>query len=139
MLTSSTTSVIVGLLLLASFVLSAYYGINSVSAKPDKEFYLFTTEIAGVDEEKLKLPGDGFSIPTLVVNKGDNVTIHFYNVDPNVAELHSFTIDSPYSMDVSIAGGESKVVSFIADHEGIFQYYCKYHLPVMVGQLVVIS
>jgi plastocyanin len=29
-------------------------------------------------------------------------------------------------------------VSFIADHEGIFQYYCKYHLPVMVGQLQVV-
>ena len=91
MLTSSTTSVI----LLVSFVLYAYYGINSVYAKPDKEFYLFTTDIAGVDEEKLKLPGDGFSIPTLVVNKGDNVTIHFYNVDPNVAECIHLLLTHP--------------------------------------------
>ncbi|MGC1132306.1 MAG: hypothetical protein WA941_05760, partial [Nitrososphaeraceae archaeon] len=47
-----------------------------------KEFYLFTAEIPDVDEEKLKVAGDAFSIPTMLVNKGDNVTVHFYNVDP---------------------------------------------------------
>ena len=34
--------------------------------------------------------------------------------------------------------GESAVVNFMADHEAVFQYYCKYHLPVMVGQLQVV-
>jgi plastocyanin len=104
-----------------------------------KEFYLFTAEIPDVDEEKLKVAGDAFSIPTMIVNKGDNVTVHFYNVDPVTDERHSFTIGAPYNVDADIAFGESKVVSFMADHEGIFQYYCKYHLPVMVGQLLVVS
>jgi plastocyanin len=104
-----------------------------------KEFYLFTAEIPDVDEEKLKVAGDAFSIPTMVVNRGDNVTVHFYNVDPVTDERHSFTIGAPYNVDVDIAFGESDVVSFIADHEGIFQYYCKYHLPVMTGQLEVVS
>jgi hypothetical protein len=104
-----------------------------------KEFYLFTAEIPDVAEEKLKVAGDAFSIPTMIVNKGDNVTVHFYNVDPVPDERHSFTIGAPYSVDVDIAFGESTVVSFMADHEGIFQYYCKYHLPVMVGQLEVVS
>jgi hypothetical protein len=91
-----------------------------------KEFYLFTSEIPDVDEEKLKVAGDAFSIPTMIVNKGDNVTIHFYNVDPVTDERHSFTIGAPYNVDADIAFGESDVVSFMADHEGIFQYYIKY-------------
>jgi len=103
-----------------------------------KEFYLFTAEIPDVDEEKLKVAGDAFAIPTMIVNKGDNVTVHFYNVDPVPDERHSFTIGAPYDVDADIAFGESIVVSFMADHEGIFQYYCKYHLPVMVGQLQVV-
>ncbi|MGA6922714.1 MAG: hypothetical protein WBY22_07310 [Nitrososphaeraceae archaeon] len=104
-----------------------------------KEFYLFTAEIPDVDEEKLKVAGDAFSIPTMIVNKGDNVTVHFYNVDPVTDERHSFTIGAPYNVDADIAFGESTVVSFMADHEGIFQYYFKYHLPVMIGQLEVVS
>ena len=103
-----------------------------------KEFYLFTAEIPDVDEEKLKVAGDAFSIPTMIVNKGDNVTVHFYNVDPVTDERHSFTIGAPYNVDADIAFGESDVVSFMADYEGIFQYYCKYHLPVMTGQLQVV-
>ncbi|MGC1134980.1 MAG: cupredoxin domain-containing protein [Nitrososphaeraceae archaeon] len=103
-----------------------------------KEFYLFTAEIPDVDEEKLKVAGDAFSIPTMIVSKGDNVTVHFYNVDPVTDERHSFTIGAPYNVDADIAFGESKVVSFMADHEGIFQYYCRYHLPVMTGQLEVV-
>jgi nitrous oxide reductase len=68
----------------------------------------------------------------MIVNKGDNVTVHFYNVDPNTSERHSFTIGAPYNVDKDLIGGESAVTSFIADHEGIFQYYCKYHLPAVV-------
>jgi plastocyanin len=103
-----------------------------------KEFYLFTAEIPDVAEEKLKVAGDAFSIPTMIVNKDDNVTVHFYNVDPVPDERHSFTIGAPYNVDADIAFGESAAVSFMADHEGIFQYYCKYHLPVMTGQLQVV-
>ncbi len=32
-----------------------------------KEFYLFTAEIPDVAEEKLKVAGDAFSIPTMIV------------------------------------------------------------------------
>jgi hypothetical protein len=74
-----------------------------------KKFYLFTAEIPDVAEEKLKVAGDAFSIPTMIVNKGDNVTVHFYNVDPVTDERHSFTIGAPYNVDVDIAFGESAV------------------------------
>ena len=112
--------------------------VPTLTTPGEKEFYLFTAEIPDVDEEKLKVAGDAFSIPTMIVNKGDNVTVHFYNVDPVTDERHSFTIGAPYNVDADIAFGESDVVNFLADHEGIFQYYCKYHLPVMTGQLQVV-
>ena len=112
--------------------------VPTLTTPGEKESYLFTAEIPDVDEEKLKIAGDAFSIPTMIVNKGDNVTVHFYNVDPVTDERHSFTIGAPYNVDADIAFGESDVVNFLADHEGIFQYYCKYHLPVMTGQLQVV-
>jgi plastocyanin len=113
--------------------------IPTLATSGTKEFYVFTAEIADVDEAQLKVAGDAFDIKTIVVNKGDNVTVHFYNVDPNKTERHSFTIGAPYNIDLDLAGGgESTVANFTADHEGIFQYYCKYHLPVMTGQLEVV-
>lgn len=66
--------------------------IPSLSTPGEKTFYVFTSEIEGVDEEKLKVAGDAFSVNTLVANKGDNVTVRFYNVDPVQEERHSFTI-----------------------------------------------
>ena len=56
--------------------------IPTLATSGTKEFYVFTAEVANVDEAQLKLPGDTFDITTMVVNKGDNVTVHFYNVDP---------------------------------------------------------
>ncbi len=41
-------------------------------------------------------------------------------------------------VNIDLTGGESREVTFTADHEGVFPFYCKYHLPVMVGQLVVL-
>jgi plastocyanin len=114
--------------------------IPTLATSGTKEFYVFTAEIADVDEAQLKVAGDAFDIKTIVVNKGDNVTVHFYNVDPNKTERHSFTIGAPYNIDLDLAGGgESTVANFTANREGIFQYYCKYHLPVMTGQLEVVS
>jgi plastocyanin len=108
-------------------------------AKPgEKEFYIFTAEVPDVNETKLKVAGDSYSLTTMIVNKGDKVTVHFYNVDPVKTERHSFTIGAPYNIDKDLANGESAVATFTADHTGLFQYYCKYHLPVMTGQLQVV-
>jgi hypothetical protein len=86
--------------------------LPTLTSSGQKEFYLFSIEIPEVNEETLGIPGDAYSDPTMVVNKGDNVTVHFYNVDPN-SERHSFTIGSPYNVDEDLAGGESSIVSFI--------------------------
>ncbi|HEU4446513.1 MAG TPA: hypothetical protein VFR94_17715 [Nitrososphaeraceae archaeon] len=106
----------------------------------NKTFYIFSAEVEGLDEATARIPGDIFTPPIIVVNGGDNVTINFYNTEVETEERHSFTIDAqPYNVDIDIAGGESGNSTFItADQEGIFPYYCKYHLPTMVGQLVVL-
>ena len=107
-------------------------------ASSNKTFYVFA-EVEGLDEATARIPGDVFTPPIIVVNRGDNVTVNFYNTEQETEERHSFTIDAqPYSVDIDIAGGESGNATFTADQEGIFPYYCKYHLPTMVGELVVL-
>ena len=108
-------------------------------ASTNKTFYVFSAEVEGLDEATARTPGDIFT-PIIVVNRGDSVTMNFYNTEQETEERHSFTIDAPpYSVDIDIAGGESGNATFItAAQEGIFPYYCKYHFPTMVGQLVVL-
>jgi nitrous oxide reductase len=105
----------------------------------NKTFYLFSSENEGINETKLGIPGDTYNLHTMVVQKGDNVIVHFYNLEIDENERHSFTIGAPYKIDSDLAGNEHAVIKFKADHEGIFQYYCKYHPITMTGQLVVIS
>src|SRR5918999_1832115 len=107
----------------------------------NKTFYVFSAEVEGLDEATARIPGDIYTPPVIVVNGGDSVTVNFYNTEQETEERHSFTIDAqPYSVDIDMAGGESGNATFTAaDQEGIFPYYCKYHLPTMVGQLVVLS
>ncbi|MDW0260176.1 MAG: cupredoxin domain-containing protein [Nitrososphaeraceae archaeon] len=112
--------------------------IPSLSTPGEKAFYVFTSEIEGVDEEKLKVAGDAFSVNTLVANKGDKVTVHFYNVDPVKEERHSFTVGDPYAVNIDVGFAESGNATFTADNVGVFPFYCKYHLPVMEGQIVVL-
>jgi len=118
--------------------LSSAATIPSLSTPGEKNFYVFTTEIEDVDEDKLKVAGDAFSVNTLVANKGDKVTVHFYNVDPVKEERHSFTVGDPYKVNIDVGFAENGNTTFTADNTGVFPFYCAYHLPVMAGQLVVL-
>jgi nitrous oxide reductase len=112
--------------------------ISDNVSSPNKNFYIFTTEVEGVNETKLGISGDIYSLQTMVVNKGDNVTVHFYNLEKDKDERHSFTIGAPYNINRDLAGGENATITFVADHEGVFQYHCLHHPPQMIGQLVVL-
>jgi plastocyanin len=119
-------------------------------ASSNKTFYLFNTELEGLDEATAGIPHYIYSLPVIVANRGDSVTVNFFNIaemeeEGTVEEeeteegRHSFTINTPpYSVDVDTAAGEPGNATFTADQEGIFQYYCKYHPPTMRGQLVVL-
>jgi nitrous oxide reductase len=112
--------------------------IPPMSTPGEKTIYIFTSEIENVAEDKLKIAGDYYSLATIVANKGDKVTVHFYNVDDVKTERHSFTIGDPYKVDIDLGYAESGNATFTAAQSGVFTYYCKYHLPVMTGQLVVL-
>jgi plastocyanin len=112
-------------------------------ASSNKTFYIFSAEVEGVDETAARVAGDIYTLPVIVVNRGDSVTVHLYNTEELEAgetpERHAFTIDAqPYSVNIDIAPGESGNATFTADQEGIFPIYCIYHLPTMTGQLVVL-
>jgi plastocyanin len=104
----------------------------------NKTFYLFNQEVEGLNETEAGIPADIFSIPVIVVNKGDNITINFYNTEESGEDPHSFVMSAPYNIDQTVQPGQNITISFTADHEGVFLYYCKYHSPTMRGQLVVL-
>jgi plastocyanin len=103
-----------------------------------REFYLTNMDNAKIDENKTGLPADVFNIPEMTVRKGDTVVIHFYNVEPEVDDRHSFTIlEGPYATNNPLDGGQNKTITFTANETGIFTYICTFHMPSMSGQLVV--
>ncbi len=105
----------------------------------NKTFYEINQELQNFNETKMGFPADVFSRPVLVVNKGDNVTIHFFNIETGAtADRHSFTLGAPYNIDMDIAEGQNATATFTANQEGVFIFYCKYHLPNMTGELVVL-
>ena len=111
---------------------------KAASSSNNKIFYLFSAEIEEVDEEKLGISDDVYSLPTMVVNKGDTVTVHFYNLEKDTRERYSFTIEAPYNINKDLAGGQNAEATFTADHEDIFQYFDKYHPETITRHLVVL-
>ena len=110
---------------------SRYKGVN-------REFWLANMDNNKINETKTHLPADMFTTTTMVVKKGDNVTIHFFNVEDQPSDRHSFSIDDkPYQMAVILNGGQNKTINFIANQTGIWTYYCIFHEPLMKGQLIV--
>ena len=106
-----------------------------------KEFYLFDSEIPGFNETEMGMPHDIFSMPVIAVFKGDEVIIHFFNIEEPGGDNHSFTIyDKPYNyIDVVVHPRENKTITFVANTTGTFTYLCTFHQPTMRGLLIVQS
>src|SRR5215218_4338077 len=134
---------------------------TTASASTNKTFYLFNTELEGADVGTTGVDTYIYSLPVIVANRGDSVTVNLVNIAETEEEeeateeeegtveeeeaateeegRHSFTIDTPpYSVNIDTASGQSGNATFTADQEGIFQYYCMYHPQTMRGQLVVL-
>jgi len=106
------------------------------ASSSNKIFYLFSAEHEGVNETKLGIPPDTYSPDLLEVTEGDNVTIHFYNLD--TTDRHTFTMGSPYNINEDLLPGTNATFTFKAADEGVFRFYCTYHQPIMSGQLIVL-
>ena len=105
----------------------------------NRTFYLENTEISTINQTKLDIPPDVFSLTQITAKKGDTVIINFYNLEDLGGDNHSFTlIDGSYNIDKVLAPQQNGTITFKADQAGVFQYFCKYHAPSMTGQLIVL-
>ena len=97
-------------------------------ASTNRTFYIYNTKALGFNETRginqSGLVSDQFSLQTMVVNKGDRVTVKFYNMEAMSGDRHSFTIDPPYKVNIDIKPGQNGTANFVANHVGIFRYYC---------------
>ncbi len=76
----------------------------------------------------------------VTVNKGDIVTFYLTNLERAEDETHGFTVDD-YNVHASLEPGKTVALTFKADNEGVFPYYCTefcsaLHLE-MMGYLMV--
>lgn len=122
--------------------LLVYYQSHAQSALQytgvKREFWLFNSGIPDFNDTKIGMPHDIYSMPTIVVNKGDRVTIHFFNTEPRGGDHHSFTMsDNSYNINVILNPGENKTITFDAITTGVFPFICTFHQPTMKGQFIV--
>ena len=81
--------------------------------------------------------GGGYSTnPTYTFNKGGVESIHMINEDYETHSKHNFNIDQFNVHTKDLGYFQTQSVTFIADKEGTFQYYCTIH-PEMKGNVVV--
>ena len=76
----------------------------------------------------------------VTVNLGDTVTFYLTNLERAEDETHGFTVDD-YNIHASLEPGKTVALTFKADREGVFPYYCTefcsaLHLE-MMGYLMV--
>jgi nitrous oxide reductase len=117
-------------------------GLSSLDTSPTtRVFNLYNTHVLGFNEtkgiQKTHLESDQYSLQTILVNQGDRVVVNLYNMEAPSGDRHSFTIDAPYNVNIDVAPGQNGTAAFLADHVGIFKFYCKYHIPSMVGEFMV--
>jgi hypothetical protein len=74
-----------------------------------------------------------FAPEQIVVNQGDNVTLHFVGVQ---GVHHVIEIEGVDTFELT--RGQIHTVSFIANNPGTITFYCHVHMPNMVGQILVL-
>ena len=74
-----------------------------------------------------------FSLPQIVVNQGDKVTLHFIGVQ---GAHHVISVEGVNTFE--LMRGQIHTVSFVANNPGTITYICHVHLPNMVGQILVL-
>jgi nitrous-oxide reductase len=116
--------------------------IHASKIKPAKGYEIGTNSRTGEVHEGMTLAGqerierDGNKVKVymtsirshlnpehITVNKGDEVTIYVTNLERAVDETHAFGI-SQLNVHASVEPGKTASVTFKADQEGIFPYYC---------------
>ena len=107
-------------------------------ASQTREFWVFTVVLPFNDSAPGMPSHDYFAPDRMTVNKGDTVLIHFFNTETE-PEDHTFTMDTPYTMNHVLPDNATTSFSFAASTAGIYPYRCVYHQPTMTGWLVVLG
>ncbi|MCC2647581.1 MAG: putative nitrous-oxide reductase NosZ [Nitrososphaeraceae archaeon] len=104
--------------------------------------YIFVSQSSGAVKGLRGSSGGGGSAystsPTYTFNKGSVESIHMINEDYQTHSKHNFNIDQFNVHTKDLGYFQSQTVTFIADKEGTFQYYCTIH-PEMKGNIVVVA
>ena len=103
--------------------------------------YIPTLHSLSKSERPDGVPADSFSKSIISAQRGENVTINFFNLESGKgADPHTFTIlNKAYKININLQPGENGTANFIADQTGVFDFICIYHMPTMSGQLIVES
>jgi hypothetical protein len=102
--------------------------------------YIFVSQSSGAVKGLRGSGGGGGSAystsPTYTFNKGSVESIHMINEDYQTHSKHNFNIDQFNVHTKDLGYFQTQTVTFIADKQGTFQYYCTIH-PEMKGNIVV--
>jgi len=109
---------------------------NTSGAK--KEFTIITTEYKSKTEDGKIIEVYRWDPGTIVVEKGDQVVLHFYGVQ---GLFHPFEIKG-LNVKGEVKKGRVTTVSFTADREGMYEIICTAHMDMehegpMIGYLIV--
>jgi plastocyanin len=142
MVTWSTRNLLIATVLLSAIVgsvagLGTSYLAHPSPVPQSRDIYLFAQDLSFSAPSNLNSDYI-YSSNLIVVNKGDTVTIHFYNPTD---KAHSFTIGAPYANDVVVAAQSTTIqnanVTITTNQAGIFAFHCKFHPPQMSGAIQV--
>src|SRR3989442_6106526 len=143
MVTWTTGNLLIATILLAAIVGSvsglgaSYLAHPTPTPQTRDNIYLFAQDLSFSAPSNLSSDYI-YSSSQITVNKGDTVTIHFYNPTD---KAHSFTMGAPYANDVVVAAQSSTIqnanVTITTSQSGSFAFHCRFHPPQMTGTILV--
>src|SRR5712692_11687755 len=93
----AVAALIIGIVTMNNTSNTAAQSTNLTYKSVTRDFWIFNDKVNEMNDTMVGLPGDHFSISTVVASKGDTINIHFFNVEGKGGDSHSFTIyDKPY-------------------------------------------
>jgi len=82
----------------------------------------------------------GIHNPSIIVSKGNLISIHFINEDSSTTNFnhsHDLNIDEFNVHSKVLKHIQAQTITFFADKQGTFEYYCSLH-PEMRGEIKVV-
>jgi nitrosocyanin len=85
----------------------------------------------------VEVDGTKFWLPSVIaVDQGDKVKLTLINQVPGPSNQHGFAIPG-YNIAEVVTRDTPKVITFVADKPGVFQYSCQLHPAHIGGSLIV--